>query len=219
MVEKYPTYIISTRPIEMVLGGIYHEFYLDILIFLGSHQNDSQKPFFIMDTGNVLVPGWQSSIIITVAFWVGCFPFENVTSSDETQHIWNNFYCKTYISGNFLFQTLSTTWDTFLLNLNPQYDWDTFLLNLNTFLLNLNPQYDFTLSWKTNINSVALIFLTHHLDVFNRVLIGSCKDQRLASPIKYLTYLQYHHKSISYESLQINFTQHWGQSLIHGGRG
>ena len=68
MVHRSQTYIISMKPIEMVLGGLHHEFYLNILIFLQSHQIDSQNPFFAIDTGKC----WQLSII-TVVFSVGCF--------------------------------------------------------------------------------------------------------------------------------------------------
>ena len=86
MVHRYPTYIISKRPIKMLLCGLHHEFYLNILIFLQSHQNYSQNPFFVIDTSKC---GQLS--IITVAFSVGCFPCEIFTSSGETWCNWNCF--------------------------------------------------------------------------------------------------------------------------------
>ena len=117
MVHRYPPYIISTRPIEMVWGGLHHEFYLYILIFPHNHQNNSPNPFFFLSKGKC----WQSSII-TVAFSAGCPPCEIVTSSDETQCICNYVLLQDYTNGNFLLQALSTKWGIFLLNHNSQYD-------------------------------------------------------------------------------------------------
>ena len=82
----HKTWLIGTqhtRPIEMVLGGLHQKFYVNILIFFSSHQNDSKKPFFVIDTGNVFT--WLT--VIHKSCLMDDFLCKIVTSSDETCHI------------------------------------------------------------------------------------------------------------------------------------
>ena len=77
--------IISTRPVEMVLGGLHHEFYWYILILLWSNPVDFQKPFFVLETGNVFT--WLTVIHYNSCLLGRLFSMWNCYISDETVHL------------------------------------------------------------------------------------------------------------------------------------